>query len=259
MLLAATIGLLIALEVRSPGGEPFDIVDTGSDSSTPRASTNGQQPRLTKPSDLLLLEGPDRDSWQKPEQIMDELRIAERSRVADIGAGSGWFTVRLAQRVGDFGRVYATDVQPEMLTAITRRVSRERSSCRAESDTDCNVETVRSSRNATNLPLGTLDAILVVDVYPELDERVTFLRNLTKSLKPRGRIGVVNYKPGAGGPGPPPERRFPPSVVEQDARDANLRVLSTMDLRYQYVIVLGRGGSSDPPSSSGTSPQKRGP
>jgi SAM-dependent methyltransferase len=240
MLLAVTIALLIAFEVRSPGGEPFDIEDLGNDANIPRASTSAQQSRLTKPSDLLLLEGPDRDSWQKPEQIMDELRIAEGSRVADIGAGSGWFTVRLAQRVGDFGRVYATDVQPEMLAAITRRVSRDRPNCRPESGARCNVETVLSKGNATNLPLRTLDAILVVDVYPELDERVTFLRNLTESLKPRGRIGVVNYKPGAGGPGPAAERRFPPSVVEQDARDASLRVLSTMDLRYQYVIVLGK-------------------
>lgn len=231
MLLAATIGLLIALEVRTPGGEPFDDPDTGSDSNTAGASTSGQQPRLTKPSDLLLLEGPDRDSWQKPEQIMDELRIGERSRVADIGAGSGWFTVRLAQRVGPNGLVYAQDVQDEMLAAIRRRVNREGLK---------NVTEVRGTDTATNLPLRALDAILVVDVYPELDERVTFLRNLTQSLKPRGRIGVVNYKPGAGGPGPAPERRFPPSVVEQDARDANLRLLSTMDLRYQYVIVLGK-------------------
>lgn len=230
MLLAATIGLLIALEIRSPGGEPFDAPEAGSDSNTPGASTSSQQPRLTKPSDLLLLEGPDRDSWQKPEQIMDELRIGERSSVADIGAGSGWFTVRLAQRALN-GIVYAQDVQDEMLAAIRRRVNREGLK---------NVTEVRGTDTATNLPLRALDAILVVDVYPELDERVTFLRNLTQSLKPRGRIGVVNYKPGAGGPGPAPERRFPPSVVEQDARDANLRVLSTMDLRYQYVMVLGK-------------------
>lgn len=247
MLLAATIGLLIALEIRSPGGEPFDAPQTGSDANTPGASTSDQQPRLTQPADLLLLEGPDRASWQKPEQIMDELRIAEGSRVADIGAGSGWFTVRLAQRVGPNGIVYAQDVQQEMLNAIQRRVSREGLTVcpgplpgTGTERIRCNVETVRGRDNATNLPLKALDAILVVDVYPELSERVTFLRNLTESLKPHGRIGVVNYKPGAGGPGPAPERRFPPSVVEQDAQDANLQVLSTMDLRYQYVMVLGK-------------------
>jgi len=231
MLLAAIIALLVALEIRSPGGEPFDEPRAGNDPGVRGDAGGDGQPKLTKPADLLLLEAPDRDSWQKPEQIMDELRIAERSRVADIGAGSGWFTVRLAQRVGPYGIVYAQDVQREMLNAIMRRVSRERLG---------NVREVLGQDNATKLPLRALDAILVVDVYPELDERVTFLRNLTESLKPHGRIGVVNYKPGVGGPGPAPERRFAPSVVEQDARDANLRVLSTMDLRYQYVIVLGK-------------------
>ena len=231
MLLAAAIALLVALELRSPGGEPFD--EPRSDSATGvRDNANAAGPStLTMPADLLLYEGPDRDSWQRSEQIMDELRIAERSHVADIGAGSGWFTVRLARRVGPNGIVYAQDVQPEMLDAIKRRVSREGLS---------QVREVLGEKDSTNLPLRALDAILIVDVYPELDERVTFLRNLTASLKPHGRIGVVNYKPGAGGPGPAPERRFPQSVVEQDARDANLRVLSTMDLRYQYVIVLGR-------------------
>ena len=245
MLLAAAIALLVALELRSPGGEPFDQPRTASAAGV-RNDANGTGPSaLTMPADLLLYEGPDRDSWQKSEQIMDELRIAERSRVADIGAGSGWFTVRLARRVGPNGIVYAQDVQREMLDAIKRRVSREGLS---------QVREVLGQKDATNLPLRALDAILIVDVYPELDERVAFLRNLTESLKPHGRIGVVNYKPGAGGPGPAPERRFPSSVVEQDARDARLRVLSTMDLRYQYVIVLGRGESSDRPSDPGTGP-----
>ena len=72
MVLAATIGLLIALEIRTPGGEPFDAPDIATASNTPGASTSDQQPRLTQPADLLLLEGPDRASWQNPEQIMDE-------------------------------------------------------------------------------------------------------------------------------------------------------------------------------------------
>ena len=87
-----------------------------------QAATHG---RLFPPEDLGLLEAPDRDIWQRPDQIMDALGIAEASVVADIGAGGGWFTVRLARRVGPNGIVYAEDVQAEMLAAISRRVAAE--------------------------------------------------------------------------------------------------------------------------------------
>ncbi len=88
----------------------------------PRPKPHG---RLFPPQDLGLLEAPDRDIWQHPDQIMDTLGIAEGAVVADIGAGSGWFTIRLARRVGPNGIVYAEDVQPEAITAISRRVNAE--------------------------------------------------------------------------------------------------------------------------------------
>ena len=80
------------------------------------------QGRLFPPEDLGILESPDRDEWQQPDRIMDELQIAEGSRVADIGAGGGWFTIRLARRVGPNGVVFAEDIQPEMIESINRRV-----------------------------------------------------------------------------------------------------------------------------------------
>ena len=95
-----------------------------------------------------------------------------------------------------------------------------------------------------NLPIPEerFDAILVVDVYPEVDDRVSFLRNLAAALKPNGRIGVVNYKPGRGGPGPAPNEgvRVEGAAVEADARAAGLRVLMREDLPFQYLLVLGR-------------------
>ena len=87
--------------------------------------SRSQHGRLFPPQDLGLLEAPDRDEWQRPHQILDALGVAEASVVADVGAGSGWFTVRLARRVGPNGKVYAQDVQQEMLAATTRRVRRE--------------------------------------------------------------------------------------------------------------------------------------
>jgi predicted methyltransferase len=104
------------------------------------------------------------------------------------------------------------------------------------------VETRLGADSAPNLPSGALDAVLVVDVYPEVENRVAFLRNLAASLKPGGRLGIVNYKPGRGGPGPAPEEgvRVDSASVEQDAQAAGLRVTLRQILPYQYLLVLGR-------------------
>ena len=167
-----------------------------------------REDRLFPPEDLFLLETPDRAAWQKPDLIMDALKIAYGDTVADIGAGSGFFTVRLARRVGPNGVVYAEDIQPPMLESIKRRVSREGLN---------NVVTRLGTATDTNLPKGALDAVLVVDVYQEVEDeasRIRLLRHLADTLKPQGRIGIVNYKPGEGGPGPEASKRLDRAVVE---------------------------------------------
>ena len=199
----------------------------------PSSQTEQRTGHLFPPENLGLLESPDRATWQKPDQIMDALGIADGSKVADIGAGAGWFTIRLARRVGPNGIVYAQDIQRQMLEAIRRRVSREglkNVQARLGTDTD------------PNIPPRAIDAILVVDVYDAVDDRVMFLRNLAASLRPNGRIGVVNYKPGQGGPGPAPTEgvRIESAAVEADAHAAGLRVLAREDLPFQYLLVLGR-------------------
>jgi predicted methyltransferase len=228
-LLAAFVALLAvgtaAQDGTAPGGAPQNAATQGG--AAPRRG------RLFPPQDLGLLEGPDRATWQRPDQIMDALGIADGASVADIGAGAGWFTIRLARRVGPNGTVYAQDVQRQMLEAIKRRVGREGLR---------NVETRLGEGSTPNLPKGALDAVLIVDVYPEVDDRVALLRNLTEALRPGGRIGIVNYKPGGGGPGPAPNEglRVDRSVVEADASRAGLKVRATEILPYQYLLVLGR-------------------
>jgi len=188
--------------------------------------------RLFPPSDLGLLEAPDRDLWQRPDQVMDAMGIAEASVVADIGAGSGWFTIRLARRVGPQGLVYAEDVQPEMLTAITRRVQREGLT---------NVKAWRGQNSDPRLPAGSLDAVLIVDAYHEVEDRVTMLANLSRALKPQGRIGVVDFKLDGTGPGPSPEERVSPDVVVKDAAKAGLRLLRQEPfLPFQYLLIFGK-------------------
>jgi predicted methyltransferase len=193
----------------------------------PAAAQKPKHGRLFPPQDLGLLEGPDRDAWQRPEQIMDHLGIAEGSVVADIGAGGGWFTIRLARRVGPNGRVYAQDIQPEMIGAIERRVEREGLK---------NVETVRGTSLDPNLPCP-VDVVLIVDTYYEMDDPQTLLRNVRASLKPGGRVGIVEFTRKGHGPGRPMEQRVEPERVIGDAEAAGLRLASRGEfLRYQYLL-----------------------
>jgi predicted methyltransferase len=187
--------------------------------------------KLYSPLDLGLLESPDRAAWQKPDQIMDALHVAEGSAVADIGAGAGWFTIRLARRVGPNGVIYAQDVQRLMIEAIRRRVNREGLQ---------NVQTRLGTGSDPRMYPKSLDAALLVEVYAEVEvgDRVALLRNLTQALKPNGMIGIVNWKPGEGGPGPTADARVPSEVVEADARAAHLRVRAHENLPYQYMLVL---------------------
>lgn len=209
--------------------------------------------RLFPPEDLGLLEAPDRDLWQPPDQIMDALGIAEASVVADVGAGSGWFTVRLARRVGPNGTVYATDVQSEMVSAISRRVQREGLT---------NVITVVGKEDDPNFPraaIGKLDAILMVGVYHEIEDRVTMLKNLAAALKPGGRIGVIDFKLNGGGPGPPTQERVDPQVVIGDAAHAGLKQLSQEPfLPYQYFLIFTRvsGGLTSTPAAAPRPPRR---
>ncbi|SRR5260221_247357 len=204
------------------------------------ASVSAQQPqtpaqrRIFSPKDLGLLEPPDREAWQKPEQVMDALQIAEDSAVADLGAAGGWFTIRLARRVGPRGLVYAEDVQRLMIEAIQRRVQREGLT---------NVKPVLGEYDDPfpGLPPNTLDAVLIVDAFPEIEHPVVLLRNVARTLKPSGLIGIIDYRQGEGGPGPDPQDRVAPSVIVEAAKAAGLKLVGEDKfLPYQYFLRFGK-------------------
>lgn len=195
------------------------------------AAPAAQHTRLFRPEDLGQLEGPDRDEWQRPDKIMDALGIGEGSVVADLGAGSGWFTIRLARRVGPNGLVYAEDIQRLMLQAIARRV---------HGMGLLNVKTWLGTPLDPGLPPRAMDAVLIVDAYHELEEPVVLLRNLATSLKPDGVVGIVNFTTDGGGPGPPMEERVNPEGVIRNAQSAGLTLTKRENfLKYQYMLVFG--------------------
>ena len=190
-----------------------------------------RQIRRFSPEKLGELEGPDREAWQKSDAIMDALGIADGSSVADLGAGGGWFTVRLARRVGPRGRVYAEDVQKEMIESMNRRITREGLH---------NVTIVLGTEENPGLPLKSVDAVLVVNSYAEVLKGVEWLRNVRGALKPNGRIGIVDFRKDGWGPGPPLDERIDEAVVIKDAQAANLRLISKdTPLPFQYLLVFG--------------------
>jgi predicted methyltransferase len=197
------------------------------------AAQKPRRPRLFAPQDLGLLEPPDREAWQKPDQVMDALHIAEGTTVADIGAGGGWFTTRLARRVGRNGRVYAVDVQELMIQAIVRRMEREGLT---------NVQPVLGEDDDPNLPADAQpEAVLMVDAFHEVAHPAVLLRNIARTLKPRGRIGIIDYREGDGGPGPVAEDRKPPAFVISQAAAAGLKLVEQHNfLPYQYFLIFGR-------------------
>ena len=200
------------------------------------APIHGQQrdthPRLFPPEQLVLLEGADRSEWQQPDRVMDALLIADGFRVADVGAGGGWFTIRLARRVGPQGRVYAEDIQPEMIVSIEQRVKREDLK---------NVVTTSGTASDPKLPKG-LNAVLMVDTYPQIRDPIAVLTSIAASLAPNGKLGIVDFKPdGAGGPGPDLSERISPEVIKRQATAAGLKLISHETfLKYQYLLIFGK-------------------
>jgi SAM-dependent methyltransferase len=131
------------------------------------------------------LDRPEREAEERPDDAVEALRLRPGAVVADLGAGSGYFTVRLARRVGAAGRVFAVDIQPEMLSLLRTRLQR---------DAVTNVELVQSAENDPRLPARTFDLILMVDVYHELAHPQVILSKLLTSLKPAGRLVLLEYR-----------------------------------------------------------------
>ena len=198
----------------------------------PPPARDGRKTRLFAPQDLGLLEPPDREAWQKPDQVMDALHVADGTTVADLGAGGGWFTIRLARRVGPNGRVYAVDVQRLMKEAIERRVQREGLG---------NVEAILGDEKDPGLPRNSVEAVLVVDAFHEMSDPVVLLRNVARALKQHGRIGIIDYREGEGGPGPDPQDRVPPGAVIAQANAAGLTLVEQHTfLPYQYFLIFAQ-------------------
>ncbi len=128
---------------------------------------------------------PERASEEHPDQALDAIGIAPGSTVADIGAGVGYYTAKLAKRVGPSGKVYANDIQPEMLAELRKNMAAAKIA---------NVQTVLGGPDDPHLPKAQIDLEILVDVYHEFSEPQAMLRHLREALKPGGRLVLLEYR-----------------------------------------------------------------
>ena len=176
--------------------------------------------------DLSIFDSPGRDERLQINRVMDILGIAPGKTVADIGAGSGWFTVRAAKRVGDTGTVYAVDINPEAIRYISSRIHKE------------NLRNVKPILGKPDNPLlpKQVDAVLLLKTYHEVAEPITLLRNLRASLAPGAKVGVIDRN------GDGENHGVARDVVIREANEAGYQLLEQDDFvkdGMDYFIVFG--------------------
>ena len=177
-------------------------------------------------------DNPERDAWQKPEEVLDALHLQATSLVADIGAGTGYFSARIAKRVPE-GKVFAADVEPAMVRYLAARAEREHLA---------NLTPVQARADAANLP-EPVDLIVVVDTYHHIDDRTRYFAALQSSLRPSGRLVIIDFK--ADSPnGPPPQHRIPPERVTHELAAAGYALTEKFEfLPRQYGLMFKKRDS----------------
>jgi len=179
------------------------------------------------------LERPEREFEEQPSRAIASLDIRPGQVVADVGAGSGYYTVRLAERVGPTGRVFAADIQPEMLDLLRTRVKRARLD---------QVELVRSTETDPGLPEGVCDLILMVDVYHELARPQEVLRKLRASLKPDGRLVLIEFRKESAWVPIREEHKMSVKEARMELEAEGYRFDRVIDvLPWQHILVFRRG------------------
>ena len=171
---------------------------------------------------LFYLESRERDAWQKPDEVIRALSLPPGASVADIGAGGGYFTEKLARAVGSSGRVYATDVQPVLIRKLQRRV---------EKRSLTNVTVIRGGFDDPGLPAQSCDLAFFSSVYKEIDERVEYMKTRRYALKEGGRVAILEYRPDTEAPGPEKKDRLPESRVIDELGAAGYRLVQ----RFEFL------------------------
>ena len=207
---------------------PFCIVSAPA--QAPAAA--GEQRKTSEPytGDLSIFDSPGRDERLQVNRVMDILGIGPGKSVADIGAGSGWFTVRAARRVGEAGVVYAVDINPEAIRYVDERARKEKLR---------NIKTILGKADDPVLPAGAVDSVLLLKTYHEVAEPVALLQHLRAALRSGARVGIIDRS------GNGEDHGVAREVVLREAAQAGYRLLEQYDFvkgdKMDYFLVLTAG------------------
>ena len=174
-----------------------------------------------------VFDDPERDAWQKPHDVIRSLALKPGARVADLGAGTGYFSARLANMLPQ-GRVYAVDIELDMVRYLEARAKRENLR---------NLTAVAGAPDDPRLP-EKVDLILLVDVYHHIEDRARYFRKLRASLRPGGRIAVIDFTLDSP-QGPPRAARLAPETVKAEMQSAGHVLAAEYPfLPYQYFLIF---------------------
>lgn len=186
--------------------------------------------------DLSIFDSPGRDQRLHIRRVMDILRITAGKNVADIGAGSGWFTVRAARRVGLSGKVFAVDINPEAVRYIDRK---------AHNESLTNITTILSKPDDPMLPKNEVDAVLLLKTYHEVADPIALLEHLRAALRPGARVGIIDRN------GNGTNHGVGRDTVVEEADRAGYRLIQTYDFvkddGMDYFLVFIVAGGHTPP------------
>ena len=190
----------------------------------------GMHHRFDKPEDWAArFDDPGRDRWQKPDEVLRALALPADGRVADVGAGTGYFTVRLARALPK-GKVYGEDIEPQMVRYLEHRARRESLP---------NVVGVLGAPDDPRLP-EAVDLVLVVDTYHHIDHRPAYFRRLQARLAPAGRVAIIDFRRGQP-MGPPDAHKIPAEQVKAEMAAAGYRLVAEPGfLPNQHFLVFVR-------------------
>jgi len=172
---------------------------------------------------------PARDAWQMPERVIAALKLKSGQAVADIGAGTGYFSVRLAKS-NTGTRVYGVDTEVSMVDYLRSRANREGLK---------NFTAIQAREDSANLP-APVDLALIVDTFHHIPNRPAYFRGLSASLKPGGRVAIIDFKPEAT-MGPPKEFRFTTEKIREELTQAGFRQVEQLDfLPEQHFLIFSK-------------------
>lgn len=174
-----------------------------------------------------VFDDPKRDLWQKPHEVIQALALPPDAIVADIGAGTGYFATRLAELLPT-GRVYAVDVEPDMVRYLADRAKREKRG---------NLVALQGAPDDPKLP-GKVDLILLVDAYHHIDDRERYFSELRRYLKPGAHVAIIDFRPDSPA-GPPRASRIAAERVQAELKSAGFALLQEHGfLPNQYFLVF---------------------